>query len=315
MEMKKYIAKRLLSVVPILLIVSIVVFALVHLAPGGPAAAMLGSDATMEDIAALEEQMGLNDPLHVQYFRWISNIFHGNLGTSTTGDTVANMIREHFLPTINLALYAMLISLLLALPLGMLAARKRGTLIDSFVSVFALAGVSVPSFLLGLGLMMLFSVTLHWLPVSGYTPWADGVLAHIRSITMPAVALGFMYTALMMRMTRSSMLEVLNSDYIKMARAKGVREAALVGKHAFRNALVNIVTVIGQSIIGALSGAAVVETVFGVPGLGQLIVNSIGRRDYEVIQAVVLLVAVINVLINLLTDLLYGLIDPRIRVS
>lgn len=313
--MKKYILKRLLSVLPILFIVSVVVFTLVHLAPGGPAAAMLGSDATMEDIAALEEQMGLNDPLYVQYFRWMGNVFHGDLGTSTTGDTVTNMIRDHFLPTINLALYAMVINLLIALPLGMLAARKRGTLVDSAVSVLALAGVSVPSFLLGLGLMMLFAVKLRWFPVSGYAPWSDGVLEHIRSITMPAVALGFMYTALMMRMTRSSMLEVLNSDYIKMAKAKGVGEAALVGKHAFRNAMVSVVTVIGQSFIGALSGAAVVETVFGVPGLGQLIVNSIGRRDYEVIQAVVLLVAVINVLINLLTDLLYGLIDPRIRVS
>lgn len=269
----------------------------------------------MEDIAALEEQMGLNDPLYIQYFRWIGGILQGDLGTSTTGDTVANMIREHFLPTINVALFAMLISLAIALPLGMLAARKRGSLADGFVSVFALAGVSVPSFLLGLGLMMLFSVQLRWLPVSGYTPWSGGAAAHLRSIAMPAVALGFMYTALMMRMTRSSMLEVLNSDYIRMAKAKGVSEAALVGKHAFRNALVNIVTVIGQSFIGALSGAAVVETVFGVPGLGQLIVNSIGRRDYEVIQAVVLLVALINVLINLLTDLLYGLIDPRIRVS
>ena len=313
--MKTYILKRLLSVLPILLVVSIVVFTLVHLAPGGPAAAMLGSEATIEDIEALEEQMGLNDPLYVQYFRWMGNVFRGNLGTSTTGDTVASMISSHFLPTINLALYAMVVSLLIALPLGMLAARKRGTLADSAVSVFALAGVSVPSFLLGLGLMMLFSVKLRWLPVSGYTPWSGGALAHIRSITMPALALGFMYTALLMRMTRSGMLEVLNSDYIKMAKAKGVSEVSLVGKHAFRNAMVSIITVIGQSIIGALSGAAVVETVFGVPGLGQLIVNSIGRRDYEVIQAVVLLVAVINVLINLLTDLLYGLIDPRIRMS
>lgn len=180
--MKKYILKRLLSVLPILFIVSVVVFTLVHLAPGGPAAAMLGSDATMEDIAALEEQMGLNDPLYVQYFRWMGNVFHGDLGTSTTGDTVTNMIRDHFLPTINLALYAMVISLLIALPLGMLAARKRGTLVDSAVSVLALAGVSVPSFLLGLGLMMLFAVNLRWFPVSGYAPWSDGVLAHIHSI-------------------------------------------------------------------------------------------------------------------------------------
>lgn len=314
--MKKYVFKRVLSVLPILLIVSLVVFSLIHLTPGDPAAAILGAEASQEEIDALRETMGLNDPLYVQYFRWLGDILRGDFGTSVANSApVGQVLASHFLPTVNLAVYAMIISVCVALPLGMLAARHRGALADSLVSVVALLGISLPSFLLGLGLMMLLAVKFRLFPVSGYVAWSGGVLEHIRSITMPAIALGFMYAALMMRMTRSSMLEVLNSDYIKMARAKGVREAALVGKHAFRNALVSVITVIGQSFIGAFSGAAVVETVFGVPGLGSLIVNSIGRRDYEVIQAVVLLVALINVLINLVTDLLYGLIDPRIRVS
>lgn len=314
--MKKFIINRVLSIIPILFIVSIVVFSLIHLTPGDPAAAILGAEATQADINALRQTMGLNDPLVLQYLHWIGNIFHADFGQSVANNTpVAQVMVSRFLPTINLAIYAMLISLIIALPLGMLAARKRGTIIDQLISVFALCGISLPSFLLGLALMMGFAVKLRWFPVSGYIALSEGFVAHIKSITLPAIALGFMYSALMMRMTRASMLEVLNSDYIKMAKAKGVKEISLVGKHAFRNALVSVITVIGTSFIGTLSGAAVVETVFGVPGIGSLIVTSIGRRDYEVIQAIVLLVAVINVLINLVTDLLYGLIDPRIRMN
>ena len=314
--MKNYIIKRILSIIPILFIISIIVFSLIHLTPGDPAAAMLGAEATQEDIAILRESLGLNEPLVKQYVVWIGNVFKGDLGVSVANsEPVTKVLASRILPTINLAVYAMLISLVIALPLGMIAARKRGTFIDQIISVFALCGISVPSFLLGLALMMGFAVKLRWFPVSGYVPWAGGALAHIKSLTLPAIALGFMYAALMLRMTRASMLEVLNSDYIKMAKAKGVREASLVGKHAFRNALVSVVTVIGASFIGALSGAAVVENVFGIPGIGSLIVTSIGRRDYEVIQGIVLLVAIINVVINLLTDLVYGVIDPRIRVN
>lgn len=313
--MKKYIINRVLSIIPILIIVSIIVFSLIHLTPGDPAAAMLGAEATQEDINALRETLGLNEPLIKQYFIWIGNIFKGDLGVSVANNSpVSQVLASHLMPTINLSIFAMIISLIVALPLGMVAARKRGTIVDQGISVLALCGISLPSFLLGLALMMGFAVKLRWFPVSAYTPWSGGILKHIQSITLPAIALGFMYSALMMRMTRASMLEVLGSDYIKMAKAKGVREIALVGKHAFRNALVSVVTVIGASFIGTLSGAAVVETIFGIPGIGSLIVTSIGRRDYEVIQAVVLLVAVINVLINLVTDLFYGLIDPRIRV-
>lgn len=314
--MKKYIIRRLISIIPILFIVSVVVFSLIHLTPGDPAAAILGSEATQENINALREQMGLNDPIVVQYFHWIGKVLHGDLGVSVANSTpVTDVIKDHFLPTINLAIYAMVICLIISLPMGMLAARKRGTFTDQVISVFALLGISLPSFLLGLALIMGLAVKLRWFPVSGYVPWSQGVILHIKSLTLPAIALAFMYAALMVRMTRASMLEVLGSDYIKMAKAKGVSEVALVGKHAFRNALVSVITVIGASFIGTLSGAAVVETVFGIPGIGSLVVTSIGRRDYEVIQAVVLLVSIINIIINLVTDLFYGMVDPRIRIS
>lgn len=314
--MKKYLIKRLLAVIPVLFVVSLIIFSLVHLAPGGPAQAILGDQASMEDIERLTERMGLNDPLPVQYFDWLGDLFRGDLGVSYgSGEPVATLLKDSFLPTANLALYAMAISLVISLPLGMLAARFRGSPGDAAISVLSLAAISVPSFLVALGLMVLFCVRVRWFPLTGYVPWAGGAAEHIRSITLPAVALGLMYAALIVRMTRSSMLEVLHSDYIKMAKAKGVREIWIVSRHAFRNALVNVLTVISQSFIGAFSGAAVIETIFNIPGIGQLMVTSIGKRDYEVIQAIVLLIALINVLIHLVVDLVYGLVDPRIRIS
>ncbi len=314
--MRKYLVNRILSILPVLFVVSVVIFGVINLTPGDPAAAILGENATTEDIAALRERMGLNKPIVVQYLAWLGNIAKGNLGTSVVNSRpVAEMVGSHIGPTISLSIYAMLISVALALPLGMLAARKRGTAADQTVSTVALFGISLPSFLLGLFLMLLFAVKLRWFPVSGYKPLSAGLGQHIRFLTMPAFALGFIYSALMMRMTRASMLEVLGSDYIKMAKAKGVRELFIIGKHALRNALVAIITVIGQSFIGALSGATVVESLFGIPGLGQLIVNSIGRRDYQVIVAIVLFIALVNVVISLVVDLLYGVVDPRVRIA
>ncbi len=313
--MKKFILKRVLSVIPVLIVVSVVIFLLVHLVPGDPAAAMLGDMASAEDIAALRAKMGLDRPLIEQYFVWIINMFRGDFGTSVAnGEPVLSVVVSHLMPTVSLALYALLIAALIAIPLGMAAAQKKGTAIDHAVTVFSLAGVSLPSFLLGLFLMLLFSVRLRLFPVSGYTEMSEGLGQHLRSITLPAIALGFMNAALMMRMTRASMLEVLSSDYIKMARAKGVKEKWILGKHAFKNALVTVITVFGQSIVHALAGAAVVESLFAIPGLGQLMVNSIGRRDYYVIQAIVMLIAVFNVLINMLIDILYGVVDPRVRI-
>lgn len=314
--MKRFIAKRIISVIPVLIIVSIVIFSLIHLVPGDPATAMLGDLATEEDIAALRIRMGLDKPLIEQYFIWIGNIFHGDFGMSVVNnETVGSLIISHIRPTISLAIYALVIAAVIAIPLGMIASRKKGSVIDHVVSVISLAGISLPSFLLGLFLMLLFSVKFRIFPVSGYKEISEGFLEHIRSLTLPAIALGFMNAALMMRMTRASMLEVLGSDYIKMAKAKGVKEFSLLTKHAFKNTLVTLITIFGQSIVQALSGAAVVESLFAVPGLGQLMVNSIGRRDYYVIQAIVLLIAVINVVINMIIDILYGFVDPRVRVS
>ena len=314
--MKRFIAKRIISVIPVLIIVSIVIFSLIHLVPGDPATAMLGDLATEEDIAALRIRMGLDKPLIEQYFIWIGNIFHGDFGMSVVNnETVGSLIISHIRPTISLAIYALVIAAVIAIPLGMIASRKKGSAVDHVVSVISLAGISLPSFLLGLFLMLLFSVKFRIFPVSGYKEISDGFLEHIRSLTLPAIALGFMNAALMMRMTRASMLEVLGSDYIKMAKAKGVKEFSLLAKHAFKNTLVTLITIFGQSIVQALSGAAVVESLFAVPGLGQLMVNSIGRRDYYVIQAIVLLIAVINVVINMIIDILYGFVDPRVRVS
>lgn len=314
--MKRFIAKRIISVIPVLIIVSIVIFSLIHLVPGDPATAMLGDLATEEDIAALRIRMGLDKPLIEQYFIWIGNVFHGDFGMSVVNnETVGSLIISHIRPTISLAIYALVIAAVIAIPLGMIASRKKGSAIDHVVSVISLAGISLPSFLLGLFLMLLFSVKFRIFPVSGYKEISEGFLEHIRSLTLPAIALGFMNAALMMRMTRASMLEVLGSDYIKMAKAKGVKEFSLLAKHAFKNTLVTLITIFGQSIVQALSGAAVVESLFAVPGLGQLMVNSIGRRDYYVIQAIVLLIAVINVVINMIIDILYGFVDPRVRVS
>ena len=316
--MKKYVGKRLLSLLPTILIVSVVIFLLVHLTPGDPAAMMLGDDATLEDIAALHTKLGLDDPIVVQYVRWVSRCLRGDFGTSTAvvGQPVADLIASHFQPTICLAVYSQLITILIAIPAGMYAAKKRGTAGDYTVSVFSIMGISLPSFLLGLGLIMLLAVKLRWLPAAGYKSLtADGFVPFIRYMTLPALSLGFIHAAYMMRMTKTAMLEVLGSDYIRMARSKGVREGSILFKHGFRNALLTVITVVGQGFISALAGAAVVERLFNIPGMGSLMVDSIEKRDYQVIQAITLLVAMLNVVINLVIDLVYGLADPRIRLA
>lgn len=315
--MWKYIVKRILSIIPVLLIVSVITFSFLHMIPGDIATTILGNDATEEEVLALQTRLGLDKPVVEQYFTWIGNMLKGDFGTSiaSNGASVKSMIASHFVPTIQLAVFALVVALIISLPLGILAAKFRGRAVDHTVSVVALLGISVPSFLLGIGLMMILGVNFRLFPVSGYKPLSAGFFNHIMTLVMPGISLGFMYAALIMRMTRASMLEVLNSDYIRMAKAKGVREGVILTKHAFRNALVTIITVVGQSFIGALSGAAVTETLFGIPGIGSLIVTSIGRRDYQVIQAAVLLIACINVIINLVVDLLYGVIDPRVRTE
>ena len=315
--MIKYIGKRLLALIPVLLVVSVVIFLLIHLVPGDPAAAILGEQATPEQIEALRETLGLNQPLTTQYFRWLTGLFRGDWGRSLfMQGTMLEILSDHMVPTLQQTAVAVAFAALVGVPLGMLAAIRRGWLADRVVSSFATVGVSMPSFLMGLGLVLLFSVNLRWLPSSGYKSIADaGWAVHMRYMLLPGIALGFIEMGLIIRMTRSSMLEILGADYMRMARAKGVSRARLFMKHAFKNALIGILTVVGLSFISCLGGAAVTETIFNIPGIGKLTLNAVMRRDYEVVQAVVLLVSLLNVVFTLVLDLLYGLIDPRVRLS
>lgn len=315
-QVLSFIIKRLFSLIPVLFIVSIVVFLLVHITPGDPASVILGPEATPEEVAELQEELGLNRPILEQYFVWIGDIVRGDLGTSLfMKQSVASAFFEHLGPTLSLAIMAQVFAILLALPLGVLSAKFRGSFLDQTFMGVSLVGISVPSFLLGLFLILLFGVELRLFPVAGYKPLSVGFAEHIRYLIMPAIALGAMQAALIARMTRSSMLDVLSSNYIKTARAKGVKEMLITVKHSLRNAFIPILTIIGQTFGSLVAGAAVVETVFNIPGIGQLIINSVERRDFEVIQGSVLLIAISYVLINLIIDLLYGFVDPRLRVG
>ncbi|MEY9970491.1 peptide/nickel transport system permease protein [Lysinibacillus sp. RC46] len=314
--MLNFILKRILSLIPVLFVVSVVVFLLVHITPGDPASVMLGPEASPQDVAKLQEELGLNRPILEQYVTWVGAIVNGDLGTSLfMKKPVLTAFFEHLGPTLSLAIMAQLFAIVLAIPLGVLSAKFRGSFLDQTFMGVSLVGISVPSFLLGLFLILLFGVELRWLPVAGYKPLAAGFAVHIRYLILPAIALGSMQAALIARMTRSSMLEVLSANFIKTARAKGVKEFVITMKHALRNAFIPILTIIGQTFGTLVAGAAVIETVFNIPGIGQLIINSVERRDFEVIQGVVLLIAVSYVTINLVIDLLYGIVDPRLRVG
>ncbi len=313
--MVKYIARKMFAVLTVLFVVSFVTFFIIHLTPGDPARVMLGADASEEAVENLREQMGLNRPLPVQYVEWLGNVLRGNLGDSIfMKGSMTSIIGLRMKPTVELTVFALVIAVLIAIPTGILAARGRGRLVDQGMMAVSMLGVSVPNFLLGLLLVLLFAVKLKLFPASGYKELQEaGLLEHLRYLLLPAVSLGLMHAALLSRMTRSAVLEVLNKDYIKMAKAKGVRAFSLMFRHALRNALIPVITVIAQSFVSLLAGALVTETVFNIPGIGKLVIDSISRRDYEVVQAMVLLIAVINVLIMFLLDILYGIIDPRIR--
>ncbi|MEK4386215.1 ABC transporter permease [Solibacillus sp. FSL W7-1464] len=314
--MLAYIFKRLLSTIPVLFVVSVVIFIIIHITPGDPGATILGMEATPEQIEELNEQLGYNRPIHEQYISWVSGIFKGDLGDSIfMRQPVTEAIIEHIGPTLSLAILAQLIAIVLAIPFGILAAYKRGSLTDTSLMSISLLGMAIPSFLLALILMLVVGVKLQWLPIAGYAPLSDGLMEHIKFLILPAISLGTIQAALITRMTRSSMLDVLNLNFIKTARAKGVLEMNVLLKHAFRNAFLPILTVIGQTFGTLVTGAVVVETIFNIPGLGQLIINSVTRRDYTVIQGVVLMVTIMYVFINLVIDLLYGVVDPRVRLD
>ncbi|MGW8823163.1 ABC transporter permease [Paenibacillus lautus] len=314
--MTKYIVQRILSLIPILLVVAVVVFMLIHLTPGDPASVILGDEASEEAVAQLRAQLGLDLPLYQQFISWFGGVVTGNLGESIFMDmSVAEAFFSRVPPTLSLAILAQIFAVIIALFLGIIAARKRGTLADQAVMGFSLLGISVPSFLLGLFLILFFAVKLQWLPVAGYQPLSSGLWNHLRYLLLPAIALGAMQAALIARMTRASIIEVLSEQYIKTARAKGLKERIVVYKHALKNAFIPILTVIGETFGTLITGASVIETVFNVPGIGQLIIRSIERRDFAVIQGSILLITVTYVLLNLLIDLLYGLLDPRVKLN
>ncbi|MEC0329673.1 ABC transporter permease [Paenibacillus macerans] len=311
-----YFIKRLASLVPVLFVVTLAIFLIIHVMPGDPAATMLGMEATEADIASLNEQLGFDRPLYKQYAGWIASVARGDLGQSIfMHQPVAEAIVEHIPPTLSLAVLAEAIALILAIPFGIIAAYKRGSLADISLMGVSLLGMAIPSFMLGLFLMLLIGVKLQWLPVAGYEPLDAGLWNHLKYLILPAISLGTIQAALITRMTRASMLETLSFNFIKTARAKGLRESRVLLKHAFRNAFLPILTVIGQSFGSLMTGAVVVESIFNIPGLGQLILNSIVRRDFMVIQGVVLAVTLVYVGINLLIDLLYGAVDPRLRLD
>jgi peptide/nickel transport system permease protein len=311
---KTYVVRRLLALIPVALVVATVAFVLIHLAPGDPAAIIAGPDAPAEDVAQIRRTLGLEHPLHVQLLRWYGRLVQGDLGQSIfLRKPVVEAILDRAEPTVLLTLSATFIAVLIGVPVGILSARYHNTATDQTFMVFALLGISIPNFLLGLLFVLVFGVWLGWFPVAGYSPLEDGWLATARSLVLPAFALGLVQSALIARISRSSMLDVLREQYITTGRAKGLGERLVVYKHALRNALVPTVTVIGISFAVLISGAVVVETVFNIPGLGRLVVSAVSRRDYPVVQGVVLVIAGIYMLVNLLVDLSYLVIDPRVK--
>jgi peptide/nickel transport system permease protein len=314
--MTSYILRRLVMLVPVLIVVGVVVFGLVHLTPGDPAAVILGDRATPEDIARLRDQLGLNDPLPVQFVRWFSNVLRLDFGESIfLGEPVAQALLDRVQPTVLLTLYALSIQVLIGIPAGVLAAVRYNSPLDRALTVMAISGSAIPTFFLGILLILIFSVRLRWLPSGGYVPFGEDPAAHFRGMLLPAFALGFSAAGLLARLVRSSMLDVLREDYVRTAFAKGLPEQLVIVRHALRNALIPALTVIGISIGALLGGAVVTETVFTIPGMGRLVVQSIARRDYPVIQGAIIAIAMTYVLVNLVVDVLYVYIDPRVRLG
>ncbi|GIT19704.1 MAG: ABC transporter permease [Dehalococcoidia bacterium] len=312
--MTGYIIKRILATIPVMVIVALFVFGLLHITPGDPAAIIAGDYASPADVEAIREKLGLNEPIHIQFYTWVKSLADGDMGVSVFSNLpVTHLIGQRVEATLMLSILTTIFALMAALPLGVLAAWKSRTFIDRFCMIFAVLGFSVPVFVIGYILMYVFAIQLKWLPVQGYKELADGLWPCIRSLILPSMALGTLYTALIARITRASVMEVLAEDYIRTAKAKGLNSGTILIRHALKNAAVPIVTIIGVGIALLIGGVVVTESVFNIPGLGRLTVDAILHRDYPVIQAVIIIFSGIYVLINLLVDLSYVFFDPRIR--
>ena len=295
-------------------VVSVVVFLVTYMIPGGPATALLGLEASSDQIAALNAELGFDRPFLVQYAEWFMNVLHGDWGRSYfLQQSVLEAIAEYFGPTISLAILAQIIALILSVPLGIIAAYKRGTAVDVTAVTASLLGTAIPGFLLSMFLMLFFGVYHHWFPVSGYVGLDQGLLEHLRYLFVPALSLGIVQAAYITRMTRSSLLEVLYKNFIRTARAKGLKEKKVILTYALKNAAPAILTAVGQSFGSLVTGTIVTETLFNIPGIGMLTMGAINRRDIFLIQGVVLFVTLVYVLVNLVVDILYGFVDPRLQ--
>src|SRR5215471_13458 len=312
--MVTYVIRRVIATIPVMAVVALVVFSLLYITPGDPAAIIAGEQASPADIERIRASLGLDQPFLVRFGEWVWQLLHGDLGTSIfTNLPVTTMIAQRFEPTLSLMTITLCLSIAVAVPMGVIAAWKAGTFIDRLIMAFAVFGFSVPVFVIGYLLAYVFSLQFGWLPVQGYTPLSQGIGPWFENLILPAITLGCVYIALIARITRATMLEVLQQDYIRTARAKGVGQYDILYMHGLKNASVPIVTVIGIGIALLIGGAVVTESVFAIPGLGRLTVDAILRRDYPIIQGLVLLFSFLYVLINLAIDLVYTLLDPRIR--
>lgn len=315
--MFNYTVRRLISAVPILFIVVFIVFFLVHLIPGDPASVMAGPEATADEIAELRSKLGLDEPLPLQFGKYVANLFRGDLGDSLHyNKPVVTALLERIEPTLIIVLYSISVASLIGIPLGVVAAIYRNRFIDKLAMVLSMVGVSTPGFWLGLNLVLLFCVYNKVFPSVGYIPIEEGgLLMSLYYLTLPSLALGLQRSASIARVTRSSMLDVLNNDYVRTARSKGLAERTVIFKHALKNAMIPILTQIGMSFARLAGGAVVIETIFNIPGVGQLAFDSIKRRDYPLIQGHILCIAAAYILINLVIDLLYKFFDPRVNYN
>jgi peptide/nickel transport system permease protein len=309
-----FLARRLFATIPVMAIVAVLVFSMLRLTPGDPASIIAGAAATSADVAGIREKLGLDRPIVEQFAIWIGNMLRGDLGESFFfKKSVASLVADRIEPTLALATLTMLWSIAVAVPLGVVAAYRQGTWIDRVVMGFSVLGFSVPVFVIGYVLIYVFAIELAWLPVQGYQPLREGFGGFLQRLVLPSITLSVIYVALIARITRTSVLEVLGEDYIRTARAKGLRRTTVLMRHALRNAAVPIVTVIGIGAALLIGGVVVTESVFSIPGLGRLTVDAVLARDYPTVQAVILLFSLVYVLLNLLVDVAYTFLDPRIR--
>ena len=312
--MTAYILRRIALMVPVLIIVAIIIFSLIHITPGDPAAVMAGEEATPRQVEEMRERLGLNEPVHIQFIEWTVDALQLDFGDSIfLRQSVTSAMLERVQPTLLLTLYSLTLAILIAVPSGVVAAVRRNSLVDRMLMVLAIGGAAIPNFFFGIVLILVFAVLFGWLPSGGYVDIDEDPVQHFRRMLLPSVSLGFAAAGLLARMVRSTMLDVLNEDYVRTAYAKGLTQRRVVVLHALRNAMIPAMTVLGISLAGLLGGAVVIETVFSLPGMGRLVVQSIQRRDYPVIQGVVLVTAVIQLVVMLLIDVLYVYVDPRVR--